>query len=87
MGKFMYANDRGNLPKPIAQHFTRNSRVHTHNTRQKQDFHIPFPKHNSHNILYKGPKHWLEIPQNIKNASSIESFNYRLKSYYVNGYE
>ena len=61
-GKYMYMNDRGLRPALLSPNYTRNSCVHKYNTRHNNDFHVPVPKKRGHDIRYKGPKLWLEIP-------------------------
>ena len=55
-GQTMFKAFFNRLPLPVQSIFTRNEDVHNHNTRQREDFHLPQPKSNltKMTIAYKG---------------------------------
>ena len=60
-----------------------NKVIHKYNTRQKDDFHIDAIKLEigKRSIKYKGSKLWNDLPAELKQIQSLQSFKYKLKNY------
>ena len=57
-----------------------NKVIHKYNTRQKDDFHIDAIKSEigKRSIKYKGSKLWNDLPGELKEIQSLQSFKYKL---------
>lgn len=88
LSKFMFLNSNGMLPTSLSHHFCPNRDVHSYNTRQRHDFHLPFNKNKrtANSIQYKGPLLWLNTPPSIKSLSSVNTFTHRLKCHFLSKY-
>src|SRR6267154_442757 len=65
------------LPKNVQNWFLKNSSVHTHNTRHKEQFAIQ-SKFDPNSLLFYGPSMWSKLPSSLQNDPSLISF---LRSY------
>jgi len=65
------------LGKAFLTIFTINDDVHSYATRQKKYFYLPLTKFDYIMLcfLYRGPKLCLELPQYVKEAKSVSSYN------------
>ena len=84
ISQYMYAFSHNELLLPSLNHFfTLNNSVYKYSTRQSKSFHLPFLTYNQsrHSILYQGPKQWLELPQTLRESTTIKSFSVKLKKF------
>ena len=74
ISKYMFALNKGTLPKPLINTITLNSTVHTHNTRNLNNPHIQSRRTNmaGRSIRHKGPVVWYKIPDDIKKSITIK---------------
>jgi len=81
LAKFMFQYSKNQLPKPLMELFTPNSDIHKHNTRHNRDPH--FISYNTHkyaqSFLHKAPVIWQNIPIQIKDKKTLNSFNINMK--------
>jgi hypothetical protein len=85
---FMYNYNVCRLPSPLNFIFTRNTDVHSHQTRHSQDPHVASRRLHSTTISFicQGPEQWSKIPNNIKDAKSIAVCKRLLKKLYLSKY-
>ena len=78
-----YQSFRNKLPVVFSTYFEKNKVIHKYNTRQKDDFHIDAIKSEigKRSIRYKGSKLWNDLPAELKEIQSLQSFKYKLKNY------
>ncbi len=83
LSKLMYKNYTKVLPKPLLELFTSNEDIHNHNTRHRHDAHIIFRRTDQtlRSFVHKGPDLWLRIPDEIKQAKSLNSFKRQMKNF------
>ena len=78
---FMFKVIRGCLPICFDNYFMLNEDIHTYNTRQKQDVHVnqwsTIVRQSS--IKCHGPKLWNDLPNSLRNFSSVFTFKRKLK--------
>ncbi len=88
LGKLMYMCTHGEAPFPLRAMFSTNAEIHSYQTRQRYAPHITARTSSkiSRTFLHEGPKYWHELPNSIKTAKSIQSFNKRLKKHLINHY-
>ena len=85
MGLFMYKALNQLVPEQISEMFTHLSTYHSYQTRSavNGNLYIPtshlFPEQRS--LSYAGSKLWNEIPFEIRNADSLNSFKTNFKAY------
>ena len=74
---------RSKLPAVFSTYFEENKLLHCHDTRQKNDFHryAVQSEIGKKTIKYRGSKLWNNLPDELKNTTSLLSFKYKLKSY------
>ena len=86
IGQVMYKAFWVLLPKPVQNMFIKNAQIHSHNTRQSNDFHFPKPKTNllKKSIAFKGVHIWNSIRQNISINCTYDRYKKRLKNVYLN---
>ena len=86
--KLMFLFTNGTLPCPLQMVFTRNSNVHSYQTRQAHDPHFVARKSSfiSKNVMYQAPVAWSNLPLATKSCKTVKSFNYQVKKYYINTY-
>jgi hypothetical protein len=89
IAKFMYQNSTGELPRPLQEHFISNINIHTHNTRQKNDFHMRrlTTLTAMKNLEHSGPKIWSKIPPSVKTLNNITRFVKAIKKNYIEAYK
>ena len=81
--KLMYLSTCKLLPKPLLALYKTNTDIHNHDTRHKNDAHIT-TKHSdllSRSFLHRAPELWLSIPDNIKQARTMNSFKSQTRKY------
>ncbi len=80
LAKFMYQHQCKLLPKPLQSLYKSNEETHEHNTRHRQDPHITARRTQqiSTTFLHRAPEFWYTIPEQIKEARSIQSFKNRI---------
>ena len=68
--------------------FTRNSNVHSYQTRQAHDPHFVARKSSfiSKFCMYQAPVAWSNLPHATKSCKAVKSFNYQVKKYYIKVY-
>ncbi len=88
LGKLMYMCTSGKAPSPLRAIFASNANIHHYQTRQRHAPHVVarISSKISRTFIHEGPKYWLIIPNNIRMANSVHSFNNRLKKYLINQY-
>jgi len=71
------------LPTVFSGYIRENRLTHHHNIRQRDYFHTYIVKSEvgKRAIKYKGSKLWNNLPAEIKNIQSTQSFKYKLKTY------
>ena len=82
----MYLFKNGLLnPNSFNDMFLLNCDVHSHNTRSKNSFHLPYCRANvrKFSARFQGPKIFNSLSSEIKNASSIALINSKLKSFFL----
>ena len=78
-----YVYHRNKLPVVLSTYFEENKVIHKYNTRQKNHFHIDAIKTEirKRSIKYMGSKLWNDLPAELKEIQSLQSFKYKLKNY------
>ena len=74
------------VPKYLMQYFTRNyADLHDHATRRSNDLHPPKPKCNmgKRTFKYAGAIYFNSLPNNVKSATSVNSFKKMLTEYFT----
>lgn len=88
VGKFMYKYTNKMMPRICDDYFIKSSDVHGHQTRQSNSESIRIPAHNtalfSKALSVTGPKIWNNIPNNIQNLTSLDTFKKKYKIYLCN---
>jgi len=81
LGIFMYSFHKQLLPKLFDSLFIQNSDVHNYDTRSKSHLRVTYGRtHFSHTIItYKGPILWNNLPEELKDSVSLNSFKIKLK--------
>ena len=84
-----YVHHRSKLPDVFSTYFEPNKVLHSHDTRQKNDFHMYAVQSEVGKkiISYKGTKLWNNLPDDIKQITSPLRFKYRLKCYMLQSLE
>ena len=84
--KFMYLNQRNELPLPLQTLFTTNANIHGHNTRHRHDPHINTRRTEtlSHSFIHKAPALWYTVPSQIRNVKTVGSFRSKIKRELLN---
>ena len=80
-GKFMWQIKNDEIPEILSNFSTRKSKSYGNDDSLK--FHIPNIKLEitKNSIFYQGPKSWNNIPSDIKNKKSLQSFKNSYKKY------
>jgi len=78
-----YVHHRNKLPVVFSTYYEENKVIHKYNTRQKDDFHIDAIKSEigkrSIGLKYKGcSRLWNDLPAELKEIQSLQSFKYKL---------
>jgi hypothetical protein len=81
VASFMYKVYNNLLPQYFIDMFILNHSVHSHNTRQCNDFHVPYHRLvlTSNSIRVFGVCLWNNICQDIRNSNSLQSFRTKYK--------
>ena len=88
-GIFMYKYTYNQLPSLFHNTYNLNSNIHTYPTRRSTDYHLTNPKIilAQKSIRHHGPDVWNNLPNYIKDCSSLFSFKASLKKYLLLKYE
>ena len=80
---FMYKIQNDLSPKFMREHFSINSDIHSYNTRQSLLYHVPDYGNDKcqASIKYQGPVIWNNIPKDIRNSTSLDSFKIHFKRF------
>ena len=88
LGVLMYKTINEHGPETFKELFKDVSNVHQHNTRSAEQGNLVISRKNTsigqQAISYAGAKLWNDIPPEIRNAQSIDTFKARLKDYFLN---
>jgi len=78
---FLYKVYNNLLPQYFIDMFVPNFTVHSHNTRQRDDFHVPYHRlvSTSNSIHVYGVNVWNSICKDIKNINSLKLFRIKYK--------
>ena len=81
LGIFMFLFNKEMLPEIFSSLFIKNIDIHEYNTRSKLHFRVQYGRTSfSHSLVtYQGPKLWNDLPSNIKNSLSLNSFKRKFK--------
>ena len=84
LAKLMHSVHFKTVPPLIISLFSKNSEIHSHNTRNKNNFHSVLIKYTIIKLSYltQAPEVWNNIPAQIKNYSAIHLFKKHLKHLY-----
>ena len=88
LSMFMYSFKQNLLPKTLSI-FTLNEEIHSYNTRQAANPNIISRKTRqmASSFICKGPSLWVDIPINLQEAKTINSFKRQTKLLYLQQYE
>ena len=86
---FMYKYSQNQLPSLFHNIFNLNSNIHAYPTRRSSDYHLENPKIilAQKSIRHNGPDVWNNLPNNLKQCSSLFSFKASLKKYMLSKYK
>ena len=89
VGIFMYLCYINALPESLLAYFNLNHNVHSYNTRNANNFHLPKARLTffQNSILFHGPKIWNSLPPSIKESISLKVFKTKLKDHFLATYE
>jgi len=78
---FMYKVYNNLLPQYFFDMFVPNCTIHSHNTRQRDDFHVPYHRlvSTSNSISVYGVNVWNSICNDIRNIKSLKLFSTKYK--------
>ena len=85
MCRLMYNFTNDILPRSLSDLFTTNANVHAHNTRQCDDLYILY-SFLSRTFVHQGPKLWMDLPTDLKQAVTLKSFTHRVENHFINLY-
>ena len=76
------------LPNCFNNFFQLNSEIHSRQTKQSNNLHLPLLKKSTckQSIKLVGVKIWNEIPNEIKQSKNLAQFTKRLKQLLLNSY-
>ena len=78
------------LPEAITDIFRKNEQIHHYNTRHKKDLHPPKIKtktYGERTFTFQGTTLWNNLPENIKEITSVNSFKAKLKQHTLDNYK
>jgi len=83
LGCFMYCATRNVLPNYFCTMFVKNSDVHLHDTRQKDNIHLSKFKTNKCKYIGRvlGPRLWNSIPADIRASPTLQLFRNRYRAW------
>lgn len=86
--KFVFKYKHKILPQAFEGFFVQNLNVHSHNTRQREDFQSIYARTDlkKHCIRIAAPTIWNALPDHIKNFNSLYRFNKQVKIYLLTLY-
>jgi len=86
VASFMFKVFNKLLPQYFNDMFISNSLVHNYNTRQCDDFHVPYHRLvlTSNSIRVYGVNVWNSIPRDLRNTNSLKLFRIKYKLYLIN---
>ena len=76
--KFMWKLNNGHLPESLVKNFRTNIRTKFSTAFSRLDSLKKF-------VLFAGPQLWKDLPTNITNKPSLDSFSKTLKNYFIDG--
>lgn len=86
--QFVFKSRHKLIPKAFQNLFITNDKVHCYNTRQANNYHL----HTVHTNLrkqspgFRGAKLWNELPDDIKESTTLPEFKHKVKSLFVDTY-
>lgn len=85
---FNYTKNNKVIPNALRNYFTINNTVHTHNTRARNEYHLFSVNSNigKKTMSFSTVKMWNDLPETLKQISSLHTFKQRIKSYLLNKY-
>ena len=85
VSKFMYRNTKHDLPSSFDEYFRHIDHHHYTIARDRNTFTLPSPRTDfgKQSIKYLGIQIWSALPEDIRNAPNIESFNSMVKSFLI----
>ena len=88
VNQFVHKYKLGQLPKVFDNYFTDNTNIHSHNTRQASNLHLPRAHTNSgqQTIKILGVKLYNDLPNIVKNVNTIKAFCAKVKKLYYTNY-
>ena len=80
---FMFKLKQSLLPTCFNHYFQTNSDLHSHRTRSAGFYRLPLYSTNycQQSILFQGPKIWSNLPLDIRQSDSVNSFKRKMKVY------
>ena len=84
----MYSYDNNLLPPSFSNVILHTNQIHGYNTRSSNRFCIPFCRTNMRkfSVFYQGPVFFNKFNYDIRNATSLYSFQSNLKKYLLSCY-
>ena len=88
LGKFMFSYTHNLLPEGFNNFFSPTDKTHSYNLRSSSLFYLPFcrTKIRQFTVYYQGPKFFNSLRYDIRSASTIESFQAKLKEFLFASY-
>ena len=85
IANFMFKYEIGLLPNIFDTFFSKNSSIHSYNTRQSNVYHIHSVRltFSQFCLRFKGPKLWNNVPENIKLIKNLNMFKKKIKSIFL----
>ena len=84
----MFKISREKMPKQTQELFTKCETIHQYNTRSVNSGNLILPKmptlKGQTSFAFSGAQIWNNLPEHLKRAQSIESFQEKLKQYMLN---
>jgi hypothetical protein len=83
LGKYMFLQLNGMLPKPLLTEYKSNSDIHSHNTRKCDCLH-KYTRRTvvaANSFIFRGPEFWNNLPEDIRGCHTLQHYNKKLKSY------
>ena len=84
----MYKIKLNIIPANLKSFFTKNSDIHSYETRNANKYHLSNPKTSlaQKTIKHRGPDIWNSLPDHITQCKSLNSFKYSLKNHILSSY-
>ena len=89
LGQFMYKYSKQMLPDAFHDMFVKNNLIHNYPTRQSNKFHLPLLRtcFAQNTFIFDGPKYWNKLPNEVKNAPSLNVLKKTLKEFLLDSYK